>query len=127
MNHSLFRTYFTEGIPDTYYEGETWITLDGQNKFFCPLPCTLEIHETAEFGGVTSTNNWLYLLAQVDGQDVPNNGAASEVPSDYGWMEAFTDQTVALEPGSHTVQSFAGTDDGAVLWSFYNSYRVYIP
>jgi hypothetical protein len=131
VSHTLLTTYFTQLTTGT----STPITpasednpIDNPTTFKCPWPgCTLEIEQSVQMcAGSASGNGWA-PLAQVDGNWLSYSPYVGEVPADGKCVLTTSNQTTAVTPGKHTVQSFVWADDAASLANWHINYRVYIP
>ena len=130
---TLVATYITQGYSGATNTGYSPLTLltavDCVTTIKCPWPgCTLEVEASIQVGGVTYTSNEWGTLPQIDGAFAPWPGPwLGETLTDGGWSLATLNWSGPLTPGTHTVQSFAGSYYGMGIYSYHINYRVYVP
>jgi hypothetical protein len=131
VSHTLLTTYFNQlstssATPITAASFDN--PIDNPTTFRCPWPgCTLEIEQSVQMCYGSDTGNRWALLAKMDGIWLDYSPYVGEVPSDTDCVLATSNQTTAVTPGRHTVQSFVYADDAADLGSWHINYRVYVP
>lgn len=132
VGHTLLTTYFTQAyvFPHITYEtGDEYLAVDDPTTIKCPFfrGCTLEIEQSVDVGGVTSSGNWWGPFVQVDGSYTDYSPPVGETPTDGSYVLVTSNQSTPLTPGKHTVQSFVYSYFGLYICSYHINYRVYIP
>jgi hypothetical protein len=125
---ALRKSYFTQGdYVNLYEEADQMLALDDPTTVVCPSRrgCVLEIEQSLSVGGVDSTGNWCGPFVEVDGIGNPAP-PAGETPTDFSYIHTGSIWTTTLTPGKHTVQSFIYSYHGLYVWSYHNTYRVYV-
>jgi hypothetical protein len=88
--------------------------------------CVIEADLFIQSGHSHITGNQYSLCLFVDGTSAPNCQIVGSTPSDYTYANGSTSQLVTgVAPGSHTVQAFFRTYQGAAVFNYTSNYRVY--
>ncbi|MGO8733060.1 MAG: hypothetical protein ACLQVM_09725 [Terriglobia bacterium] len=89
-------------------------------------PCTLEVEQSTQLGGLDYTANVVGLNAMLDGSLSPlwNVG---ETATDYIYGTFTFTQSFPLAPGTHTVESVGVSLYGVYLRAYHANYRVHTP
>ncbi|MGO8733099.1 MAG: hypothetical protein ACLQVM_09925 [Terriglobia bacterium] len=133
--HTLLTTYFTQAgtmtTPLTMAEGaEDYLAVDNPTTFKCQFPkgCTLEIEQSMQVGEGPNVNaNYWAPLVYVDGTMLSYTPWVGEVPPLTNYVLATSNQSTAVTPGKHTVQSYVWSDSGLTVRFYHITYRVYVP
>jgi hypothetical protein len=134
VGHTLLTTYFTQAnyeITAPYEPGLAFDNaLDSPTTIKCPFHegCTLEIEQSVDAGGVTSSDNWWGPFVELDGAIIYAYFVpVGETPTDESFVLVTSNQSTPLTCGKHTVQSFVYSFDGLYIWAYHINYRVYVP
>lgn len=128
----LFSTYVTQAyyaFEGPYETGDETVPVDSPTTIKCPDPrgCTLEIEPSIDVGGVDSEGNWWGPFISVDGGPfLPYAPPVGETPTDDSYILNTSKQSTTVTCGPHTVQTYVYSFYGLYIWSYYNTYRVYV-
>jgi hypothetical protein len=132
FNRKLLSTSVAEDEPLVSVPGGLVATaIDTPLTFKCPTGgCTLTSDIHVQIGAATVAQNRWALCSEIDGVIMPPNACpfVGEVLSDglYG-AGSFEFIQNGVKAGTHQIQSFVYTDDGALLATYDITYRLYVP
>jgi len=124
--HTLITSYFASG--DDASSGSGYQPVDSAFNSNCSsvAGCTIELDSWVTVGGGTSSDFYGICLF-VDGVQAPDCPYIGPLPSDGSFTTSSGSQTVAVGPGTHTLQTYVYTTGSGAINFYHNNYHLYRP
>jgi hypothetical protein len=124
-SHTLITSYFDYG--DSGASGSGYQAVDGAFNTNCTsvAGCTVELDSWVDVG--SSSGAELGICLFVDGVQAPDCPYIAFLPSNGDFVTSSAGQTVAVGPGTHTLQTLIFTTSGATIAFYHNNYHLYRP
>ena len=130
FNRKLASTSVSLG-EDVQDYGPGKVAVDSPLTFVCPKGgCTVTAEMQVQMGFNTTSGNRLALCAELDGGDMPPIGCPNvlDLPTNGDFVVGtFSFAQSAVTAGTHTLQGFVDTTDGATRANYIITYRLYTP
>jgi hypothetical protein len=123
--HTLITSYSDYGDDGT--SGNGYQAVDGAFNTNCTsvAGCTIELDSWVTVGGSSGP---LYAVCLfVDGVQAPDCPYIGPLPSTGSFITGSGSQTVAVGPGTHTLQTLVFTTGPATIGFYHNNYHLYRP
>jgi hypothetical protein len=122
----LLQTKFSYGVGGAVAAG--YAAIDSPINFACPgtTTCAYEAEQHVQVAGSTDGNLWA-ICTQIDGSFLsqPSCPFLGTVPNGTFGTGTFTQGASGIAHGPHTIQTFIYTEDGATVYNYQITYRVY--
>jgi hypothetical protein len=124
-SHTLITSYFDYGDDGT--TGSGYQAVDGAFNTNCTSTsgCTIELESWVDAGN--SAGPLIGICLFVDGSQAPDCPYIGPLPSNGSYITTSGSQTVAVGPGTHTLQTLVYTTATATIAFYHNNYRLYRP
>ena len=130
FNRKLASTSVSLG-EDVQDYGPGKVAVDSPLTFVCPKGgCTVTAEMHVQMGFNTTTGNRLALCVDLDGSEMPPIGCPNvlDLPTNGDFMVgSFAFAQSGVTAGTHTLQGFVDTTDGATRANYIITYRLYTP
>jgi len=130
VKHAGQGVYINTGNVGTTVAGGTYTAVDAPITVLCPGTtgtCLLQADEWLQTGQGSTAGNEFALCFYVDGSSIGSCWYNGSTPADGTYVMGSTSAGKTVTHGSHTVQTFVYSANGAYLSYYNNTYRVYKP
>ena len=122
----LLQTKLSYGVGGAV--GAGFAAIDSPINFACPgtTTCAYEVEQHVQVAGSTDGNQWA-ICTQIDGTFLtqPSCPFLGTVPNGALGSGSFAQGASGIPHGAHTIQTFIYTEDGATVYNYQITYRVY--